>query len=79
MYEAILTYDAAHNYVKIKDIPSTSARHTMNIIYYNNIMRIVYGFTACSTISLIAAILAKIPSIPKKLLEIESEKKNSTE
>jgi hypothetical protein len=79
MYEAILTYDAAHNYVKIRDIPSTSVKHTINIIYYNNIMRIIYGFTVCSIISLIAAIFAKIPSIPKKPVEIESVKTTSTE
>jgi predicted membrane channel-forming protein YqfA (hemolysin III family) len=75
VYNDILTYNTGFNYVTIKDIPSIPVKQTLNVMYYENIRIIVYGFMAWSIISLLSAIFAKIPSIPKKQLDVESEKK----
>jgi hypothetical protein len=68
-----MRYDAAYNYDRVRYIPSTSLKHTLNIMYFENIRNITYGFFVAGIINLMIAILTKVPSVSKTSLEETSK------
>jgi hypothetical protein len=72
-YNELMRYDAAYNYDRVRYIPSTSLKHTLNIMYFENIRTITYGFLVAGVISLVSAIFIKVPSISKTSLEETSK------
>ncbi|KAI8881544.1 hypothetical protein K501DRAFT_274507 [Backusella circina FSU 941] len=76
-YNEIMAYGAAYNYDRIKDVPSSSVRQILNLMYFVNIRNIIYGFFVSSLVSLFCAIFAKIPSIVKVPSDKSVENKDS--
>jgi hypothetical protein len=72
-YNELMRYDAAYNYDRVRYIPSTSLKHTLNIMYFENIRNITYGFFVAGIINLMIAILTKVPSVSKTSLEETSK------